>query len=304
MNRYEADELLNLAIMSKMPYVIVEGVDDIRIYEEIAKSAQVLCEVYSVGMLEGLVGGNDGVIQAMERIESLSMPRGKSAKDFILGIIDCDARYFRNEMPVLESVLSLSVYSIESHFVSKLSIKPSIDQLTRISLGHKIDVDLMYSNIEKNIFDLYYFSLDALKNAVDVSYASIIGFSANPGRRKNEKTVEELASRKADLDTFASSFGLASDIDSLQKFVKGKWLLTAFSEELFSEIEQLVDKCKGLAITQCRMCELDNTSPCLYQLREGVNKKSLFSTLKNFSDIPEFDYIRATFRSLAASAGT
>ena len=129
MNKYEADELLNLAIMSKTPYVIVEGVDDIHIYEEIAKSAQVLCEVYSVEMLEGLVGGNDGVIQAMESIESLNMPEGKSAKEFILGIIDCDARYYRGEMPVLESVLSLSVYSIESHFVSKFSIKPSIEKV-------------------------------------------------------------------------------------------------------------------------------------------------------------------------------
>jgi hypothetical protein len=74
MNKFEADEILNLAIMSKTPYVIVEGVDDIKIYEEIASSAGVPCEIYSVEQLEGLTGGNDGVIQALEIIESLSMP--------------------------------------------------------------------------------------------------------------------------------------------------------------------------------------------------------------------------------------
>ena len=302
MNKYEADELLNLAIMSKTPCVIVEGVDDIRIYEEIAKSTQVSCEIYSVEMLEGLVGGNDGVIQAMEYIELLNMPVGKFAKDFILGVIDCDARYYRGEMPVLESVLSLNVYSIESHFVSKFSIKPSIDQLTRVSLRHAVEVDSIFLNIQNNLYDLYYFSLDALKNAVDVSYASIIEFSANAGRRKDAKTAAELAIRKPDLDAFAATRGLTPDIDSLRKFVKGKWLLAAFSEELFNEIEQLVGKCKGRTIAQCRMCALDNAGPCLYQLREGVNKKSLCSTLKNFVEIPEFDYIRTTFRSLAASA--
>lgn len=302
MNKFEADELLNLAIMSKTPCIIVEGVDDIRIYEEIAKSAQVSCEVYCVEMLQGLDGGNDGVIQVMEHIESLTMPAGKFAKEFVLGVIDCDARYYRGEMPVLESIFSLNVYSIESHFVSKFSIKLSIDQSTRISLGDEVDIDLIFSNIEARIFDLYYFSLDALKSSVDVSYSSIINFSANAGRRKDEKTIAELVSKKVELDAFAATFGLAPNIDSLRKFAKGKWLLTAFSEELFSEIEKLVEKCKSVTITQCRMCELDNTGPCLYQLREGVSKKSLCSTLKSFVHIPEFDYIRGTFKSLAATA--
>ncbi|MDD2882979.1 MAG: hypothetical protein PHQ58_21415 [Rhodoferax sp.] len=300
--KFEADELLNLAIMSKTPYIIVEGVDDIRIYEEIAKSAQVLCEIYSVEMLEGLAGGNEGVIQAMEFIESLNMPTGKSAKEFVMGIIDCDARYYRGEMPILGSVLSLSFYSIESHFVSKFAIKPSVDQLTRISLADTVDIDSIYSNIENNIFDLYYFSLDALKNAVDPSYISVVGYSTSAGRRKDENTAAELELRKVDLDTFATNLGLKKNIESLRKFVKGKWLLNAFAEELFNEIQLLVAKCKGMTIKQCRMCELDIAGPCLYQYKEGVNKKTLYSTLQNYVNIPEFDYIRGAFKSLEVTA--
>lgn len=302
MNKFEADELLNLAIMSKTPYVIAEGVDDIRLYEEIAKSTEVFCEVYSVELLDGLAGGNDGVIQAMEIIESLPMPSGKIAQEFIMGVIDCDARYYRGEMPALASILSLRAYSIESHFVSKSAIKPSIDQLTRISLADNINVDLIYSAVESNIFNLYYFSLDALKNAVDPSYMSVVGFSTNIGRRKDQATAAELMLRKIDLDAFAASLQLTSSIDSLRKFVKGKWLLTAYAEELFSEIEKLVVQCKGQTIKQCRMCERDNSAPCLYQMRDGFNKNSLSSMLKSFVKVPELDYIRDAFKSLSTTA--
>lgn len=302
MNKYEADELLNLAIMSKTPYVIVEGADDIRIYESIAKSADVLCEIYSVEMIEGLAGGNDGVIQALEIIESLSMPAGKSADHFVMGVIDRDARYYRGEMPSLASIFSLNTYSIESHFVSKFSIKPAIDRLTRAPLAADIDVESIYSRIEGRVFDVYYFSLDALKNAVDPNYQSIVGFSSNAGRRKDRNTVDELHLRKGDLDTFAANLQLTSDIDSLRKFVKGKWLLTAYAEELFTEIQQLVVRCKSAAILRCRMCELDATGPCLFQVKDGLNKKSLYSILQDFIEIPEFDYIRNEFKLLSETA--
>lgn len=304
MIKYQADELLNLAIMEKIPYIIVEGINDIKIYEEIANLANTHCEIYSVEMLEGLSGGNNGVIEAMEIVESLVMPNGKSAAQFMMGVIDRDARYYRNEMPSLGSIFSLNTYSIESHFVSKFSINLSINQLTRKSSRDEIDVNSIYSKVEKNIFDVYYFSLDALRNAVDSSYQSVVAFSSSPGRRKDSHTIKQLLSRKDDLDAFADTFSLTSDFKSLRKFVKGKWLLTAYSEELFKEIEQLVAKCKSLEIKQCCMCKLDNSAPCLYQLKEGLNKNSLYTILMNFVNVPDLDYIRDAFKNLAATAST
>jgi hypothetical protein len=304
MTKYQADELLNLAIMEKIPYIIVEGIDDIRIYEEIASSINIQCEIYSVEMLEGLSGGNDGVIDAMGIAESLVMPDGKSVDQFMMGVIDRDARYYRNEMPTLRSIFSLKTYSIESHFVSKFTINLSINKLTRKSLRDEIDINSIYANLEKNISDLYYFSLDALKNAVDPSYKSIVAFSTKPGRRKDAHTVTQLLSRKDALDAFANTLSLTSDIESLRKFVKGKWLLTAYAEELFKEIGQLVAKCKSLEIKQCCMCGLDNSSPCLYQLKGGLNKNSLYSILKEFVSVPDLDYIRDAFKNLSATAST
>ena len=222
MNRFEADELLNSAIMEKIPYIVVEGVEDIHIYEEIAKSAGLVCEVYSVEMIEGLAGGNDGVIEAMNLIQSLPMSEDKSADQYVMGVIDSDARYFRNEMPALNSIFRLNLYSIESHFVSISSIKPAINRVTRISSKESIDADAIYSAVEKNIFDVFYFSLDALKNAINPDYKSVVGFSSNPGRRKDLNTISQLNDRKIDLDEFASFFSFKPNVESYRKFVKGK----------------------------------------------------------------------------------
>ncbi|RIX43492.1 MAG: DUF4435 domain-containing protein [Rhodocyclales bacterium GT-UBC] len=302
MNKYEIDEILNLAIMSKTPYIIVEGVDDIHIYEAIAKSANTICEIYAVDMIEGLAGGNDGVIEAMQIVEALNLPAGKLVEQFMMGIIDRDARFYRNEIPNSPSIFSLSYYSIESHFVSKFTIKPTIDQLTRISVLDEIDIDSIYIEIGRRLFDAYYFSLDALKNAVDPTYQSIIGYSSNIGRRKDANTVSKLQARKHDLDIFAVVHNISSSVESMRKFVKGKWLLTAFVEEMFVEIEGLVKKCKGSAIKQCRMCELDNAAPCLYQLRGGVTKNSTYSTIQDFVHIPDFDYLREALKAVEATA--
>ncbi|MDI1258601.1 DUF4435 domain-containing protein [Aquabacterium sp.] len=302
MNKYEPDELLNLAIMSKTPYVIVEGVDDLRIYEGVANSANIVCEIYSVDMLEGLSGGNDGVVQALKNIEALAMPAGKSAGQYIVGIIDRDAKYFRGEIPALASIFSLNYYSIESHFVNKFSIRSVVNRLTRSPSAIEIDVESIYLRVEEKVYDVYYFSLDALKGAVDPGYQSIIGYSSSVGRRKDKKTIADLQLRKADLDAFAAVFRLTPKIDSLRLFVKGKWLLTVYAEELFFEIEQLVSKCKNSAILQCRVCKYDNRAPCLFQMRDGLNKKSLYTILQDFFEMPEFEYIRDKLKLVAGTA--
>lgn len=120
----------------------------------------------------------------MRIIESLNMPQGKSADQFVMGVIDCDARYYRNEMPALGTILACAPIPSKGHFVSKFSIRPSINRLTRISSRDEINVDSIYSKVEEKIFDVYYFFLDALKKAVDPNYQSVVGFSSSPGRRR------------------------------------------------------------------------------------------------------------------------
>lgn len=302
MDKYEIDEILNLAIMSKTPYFIVEGVDDIFIYEAIAKSAEIECEIYAVSMIERLAGGNNGVVEAMKALDGLRMATGRTVEHYVLGIVDRDARFYRQEIPTLPSILSLNCYSIESHFVSKHTIKPAIDRLTRISSGDEIDIDSIFPRIEQGILDVYYFSLEALKSAVTPGYQAIVGYSSSIGRRKDQNTTASLQAIKGDLDRFATSMNIVATINSMREFVKGKWLLIAFSEELFKEVELLTSGCKNSRIKQCRMCELDNSAPCLYQLRDGFNKNSLYSIIKDFVDIPDFEYIRTSMKDTETSA--
>ena len=304
MIKYKPVELLSAAIMNRVPCIIVEGADDIRIYEKIAASANIECLIFWVEMLEDRAGGCDGVIEAMKTVESVDMPYGKSVNQFMMGVIDRDTRYYRKMMPTLTSIFVLNTYSIESSFVSKSVINFSVDQWTKNSSREKIDTQLIYSNVERNILDLYYFSLDALRRAVDPNYNSIVSFSDNPGRRKDGKTLRELQSRKVDLDIFAATLSLTSDIESLKKFVKGKWLLTAYSEELVKEIEQLSNKCKSSKIQQCCVCKVNNSGACLYKVKSGLTKNSLYSTLMEFVNIPDFEYIRDAFKDLATTAAT
>lgn len=302
MDKYEVDEILNLAIMSKTPYLIVEGVDDIGLYEAIARSAAVNCEVYSVEMIDGLAGGNNAVTNAMDILNSLSLAPGKNVANYVLGIVDRDARYYRGEMPTLSSILCLDFYSIESHFASKSAIKSIINKITRISSKDEIDIDVIFHAIENNLSDVYYFSLDALKNAVDPTYQSVVGFSSNIGRRKDANTISKLQALKNDLDMFAASFNLCASMAVMRKFVKGTWLLSAFSDELYKEIEPLVKKCKSNLIKQCRMCELDVKSPCLYQIRDGFNKNSIYSLMPDLVGMPELQYIKDRMVNVAANA--
>lgn len=302
MNRYEADEILNMAIMSKTPHFIVEGVNDIKIYEAIARSANINCEIFTPDAIEGLAGGNNGVIKAMEALESLKMPPGKKVENHVRGIVDRDARYYRKELPKLPSIFILAYYSIESYFVSKSTIKPSIDRLTRISMGDKVDIDPIFSKIEQKISDLYYFSLDALKKAITPGYESIISYKASAGRRKDLDTVRQLEARKGELDDLSIALGLSQNIESMRTFVKGRWLLAAFTEELFNEIAGLEDYCKNSTINQCRICSLKNNAGCLYKLKGGLSGSSLYSLIDEFVEISDLDQIKYLMKEVSDTA--
>lgn len=302
MDKYEIDELLNQAIMSKVPCFIVEGVDDVCIYEKLAKSANVDCEVYSADMISGLTGGNNAIIAAMQTLESLPMRGNSKAHHFVMGIIDRDARPYRNEMPTGQSILCLKLYSIESHFASKHSIISSIPNLTRFSRQDQVDADLIFSNIEYALSNLYYFSLEALKSATTPSYAAVVGYSSNVGRRKDPNTIAQLQARKSELDAFADLHGLKNSLPSMKEFSKGKWLLTAFAEELFDEISKLKQKCKNSLISKCRMCSLDPNAACLFRLRDGYTRPALNSMLVDFVEDPELAYIKDRMKLTASTA--
>lgn len=300
--KYEPDEILNLAIMSQTPYVIVEGVDDISTYEDIAASENIECEVYAIELIKGIAGGNNGIKHFFDIISELEMQDENSIEHFVLGIIDRDARYYRGEMPNHPGILCLDYYSIESHFVSANAINPLIHQTTRISSAVNLPLADILREIEIRLKDLYYFSLEALKGAIDPNYQAIVNFSDSPGRRRDANTIAALQQKKDSLDDFAKGLSLNASLRNMKCFVKGKWLLAGFSEELHKEISSLVSKCKTKQIPQCKMCERDIELACLYKGNDGFSHKSIYSLLTKQTNIPEFDYIKSRISAVAETA--
>ncbi|MBK5516705.1 DUF4435 domain-containing protein [Pseudomonas sp. TH10] len=129
---FSADELLNLAIMTKIPILIVEGIDDVPIYERISISINVECDIYASETLHGGREGCNGVIDNIRdiRLVSSDIPVEKH----ILGIIDKDARYYRKEMPEDPAIFPLNYYSIESHYINSCSIRYLIPRFTNATL--------------------------------------------------------------------------------------------------------------------------------------------------------------------------
>jgi hypothetical protein len=238
----------------------------------------------------------------MQTLEALPMPGTSKVHHFVAGIIDRDARPYRQEMPTEQSILCLEFYSIESHFASEHSISPAIAKLTRFSRQDQINTNLILSNIESTLSNLYYFSLEALKSATCPNYESIVGYSANIGRRKDLNTIAQIQAKKPELDTFAALHNLTNSLSSMKEFSKGKWLLTVFAEELFDEIGNLKQKCKSSIIQKCRMCLLDPNAACLFSLRDGFTKSALYSILLDFVENPEFNYIRDRMRLVASTS--
>lgn len=291
-NFYEIDELLNEAIMTGVPSIIVEGIDDIAIYSKIFEQLPFDVEIYPIESLEGYSEGCVEVINAIEFLNGIESNR-HDLKKHILGIVDKDVRDFRDEIPSAQPILMLNYYSIESHFFSLSSIHACIDKLSRVSrdlISERLCSDI-FSRIENRLYELFYFSLESLKAATDPGYSAIFYYSYPSGRMKDEVIKSELEQRKMFLDNFAGSLGLNFSINTLRKIAKGKWLIDVFAEELLKEMKMLRTLCRQQEIKTCKVCFTNEHGKCLYRLKDEVNR----SVVKHIalSDVsgPELEYI-------------
>lgn len=297
---YEIDEILNEAVMTGVPSVIVEGVDDICIYSEIAKkNIPFPVEVYAVEHVSGFGQGCEEVLRAISEIEGIHSSKHK-ASDHVLGVIDKDVRDFRGELPVSEAVLTLRHYSIESHFVSKTIVQHTLTLCTRSSHDMVTDelCEFIMSEIEKRLLNLYYFSLEALKKAIVRDYDAAFSYSFGYGRLKDQNAQKLIAAKKQELDAFAATHKIDESISVIKRIASGKWLIEVFSEELVACINDLQGLCKESAINSCRSCLNSAFEKCLYKMRDGINKNTIKSLA--FSNVtgPEFDYIAQRISSL------
>ncbi len=296
MNKYEIDEILNMAIMTKTAHVLVEGIDDVSIYEDLSPED---CEVYAIETIEGYTGGCGAVIEAIEFLNNIDA-QGILRK-YVVGIIDRDAEVFISGEKQMPGLFTLNQYSIESHFVNNEILKKIILQVTNIS-EKQVQPSINAIDCIDNIDDIYYFSLEALNGATNSSYASIVGYSSKIGRRKDPSTMQQIRSKTDLLNSVANRFGLSRELSSLKLLVKGKWLLLCFSEGLEKLIRSLPEKCKSAEIIQCKVCQFKNTSSCLFKIKDGISNQSIYSLALNIKENHELEYIKSMLHRISQSA--
>lgn len=291
-NFYEIDELLNEAVMTNIPILIVEGIDDISIYSELANRVPFDIEVYAIENIEGYGEGCSHVISAIEELNTLPNTNHNLANN-ILGIIDKDVRDFRGELPEVEPILVLNYYSIESHFVSKTIINYILTLCTKANKELITDdlCELIMEEIETKLIDLYYFSLESLKNSIEPDYEENFSYSFSCGRIKDSNTRALVLSKQDDLDAFAVDMGVTPCLDTLKIITKGKWLIDIFSSELICAINNLKNECKEHRITACKSCVTEAYDKCLYRIKDGFTKKAIKSLSLSNINGSEFDYI-------------
>lgn len=299
--KYEIGEVLNTAIMTNTISVIVEGADDIQLYDSIAKSADKTAEIYPVESIEGFSPGCSSVISAMDEIISLPQTRWNHQK-YIIGIIDKDVKDFRNEMPSNPLILTLCYYSMESHFVGK-DILPKLLQLyTKIPNSLITDelIDHYFQLLSLDDEDFYLVSLESLRSALDPTYTSDFSYSYSEGRIFSSHDISNVREKKNSLLAFAGTHGLTNNLSDLKKFSKGKWLLHYFCHKALEGLEQLKIKCGTYPVNPCIICSTQGKSEnhCLYKTKDAITTRNIKSSITSNIFLPEFDYIRDTFKQM------
>lgn len=295
---FEADELLNSAIMNKLPVIIVEGCDDIPIYERLALDMGRDCEVYaSENILSGKAGCS-GVLEHLTTIRDNS--EGMDISPYILGVIDRDARYYRGDIPSDNALLVLEFYSIETHFVSSEAVRFLVERTTRAT-GHltsEADAAIIFESIKSELEKLRVFSLEALRKACDQGYDACIGYGDKVRAVLRSGHEDSLRGKEADLEAFGAAIGVEDGWGGLLAICKGKWLLEVFIDEFKKQVALLPQFCADGLISQCQSCLRQVHKNCLYKMTANFDVTHLRQMLLQDVSQPSFDYIRARFGGL------
>ena len=298
---FAADELLNLAIMTKMPVLIVEGIDDIPIYERLSLSVNVDCDVYAAATLSKGREGCRGVLDNISEIRNAA--EGLPVEKFVLGIIDRDARFYRNELDLDPAIFSLNYYSIESHYVSACSVEfliPRFTSATKKLISPEM-AKIIFDSIFSEISYLYYVSLEALKNACDQAYTAEFGYSDSIKSIINRGLHMKVMDKKSELDAFAKGLNLSFSLETMLKICKGKWVGEIYSDHLYSAMLGLPGNCMLEKVPQCQACSAGEPQKCLYRKTSFFSSDILMHQAFHNTEAQYLGYIKAKIKDLSVS---
>ncbi|MER3735023.1 hypothetical protein J8815_27370 [Klebsiella pneumoniae] len=253
--KYEIGEILNQAIMTGTISLVVEGIDDIKIYETISNEVGKNVIVFPIGCVEGYSPGCGHVIPAMDAI--CELPEGdkehkkKKKKNFFLN---------KKTTP----------YLLPDEFIS-----------------------LIFNDIFYESESLYLMSLEALKCSIDNTYDSCFQYSFSEGRIFSSDDQRKILEKRDDLISFSESLGITATVENLKIITKGKWLIHYVSHKLANACSTMHTNCGVPPQSHCVVCESgsDNKS-CLYRTKDGVTPKSFKNSLFGNMNSPDIQYIK------------
>jgi hypothetical protein len=301
-------EVLNIAIMTKISSIIVEGKDDKQIYYRIGEQAEKEVEIFSVNMIEGCaldLGNCDKVIECIEKLQP-KFDELESNLNAILGVIDRDVRPYRPadagqiSVEELRGLFILDYYSFETYFANRVVLRKMIEKLTHLTTNmiNEDLINLVEGNFQTVKNELYYISLEALKNSCIHDYSGAVGY-ANDGVRDNNRRQQlytQIEHKIPDLNTFAES--LSINIDDLRLICKGKWYLHVYIEKMHEMIRNLSNMCGSESLTQCTACQADASEECNYLAKSGYQTNALCNDATEYVTLNEFESIINRFRAL------
>jgi len=298
---FSPDELLNLAIMTKIPILIVEGIDDVPIYERLSISVNIDCDVYASGNIACNTEGCNGVLDSIKEIRSFS--QNIPVENFIIGIIDLDVRPYRNELPTDPAIFPLHYYSIESHYINASSVEFLVPRFTNATnrLIKSETIYSMFDSICTKLSFLYYVSLEALKNSCVQDYQGSIGYSKPIKAIVNQGLHLSVLEKRDQLDAFASSLGLSCSLETILKICKGKWIGEIFSDALYQSISELPENCLKSKIPQCQCCENNEPNKCMYRKSGFYSSDLLMKHAYQNTEIQALSYIKNKIINLGHS---
>lgn len=305
--KYYSRDIINEVEMSEETIILVEGPDDIQLYDKFLKLAKKKADIRAIENMGDYKPGCDGVL---EIIKGLQNRITKENEKYILGIIDKDIRDYREPEKFQEEILGykclliLKYYSFESHFTNDFVLKSIISETTSVteSMITEDVINILNDNIRKYYEKLYFLSLEAVKNALEPAYKADVCFDDEPGNLfYNKAKALRIKEKESELYDYATKKNL--EIESIKFFAKGKWILHFYSRAILDTLNDLSKLCAKNEICQCQFCATSsknhNTKKCLWMPKKKYQVDDLELAALKYIDIQEVDYIINRFKQLA-----
>ncbi len=283
------NEVLNQAIINKEPAVIVEGKDDRILYERISEKAKVIVKFWQIEYIEDYSEGCTDVVKAIEKLQPKYLENNLNIK-LIAGIIDKDVRPYTSNMPNLKGLFITKYYSIETYFATSNNLTKLLNAITYLS-KNEIDTELVEyieTSHKQSLSDLFFISLEALKNACNPKYDAVVRYSEKESNvvkqdaKKDKMILPALESKRTELLSFAQELKLTEQ--DIKLICKGKWFLYNYIYFTLQSIENLANDCKNDKIKKCDACKIQKYQNCHYKTNYPYKPEQLEKQIKNIVD--------------------